>query len=80
MSCNNPMIQLLIFYDFNCRSLVMRQGGVSKGSFIYSGEDRRLLPKVKLEVVIPDSQVCQDRRGGTWRRRYLCTEGENVIS
>ena len=57
MSCNNPMIQLLIFYDFNCRSLVMRQGGVSKGSFIYSGEDRRLLPKVKLEVVIPDSQV-----------------------
>lgn len=61
MCCNNPMIQLLIFYDFNCRSLVMRQGGVSKGSFIYSGEGQEiasdLVPKVKLEVVIPDSQV-----------------------
>jgi nitrogen regulatory protein PII len=39
----------------------MRQGGVNKGSFIYSGEDRRiasdLVPKVKLEVVTPDSQM-----------------------
>lgn len=64
MSCNNPMIQLLIFYDFNCRSLVMRQGGVSKGSFIYSGEDRRLLPKVKLEVVIPDSAKTEEGEHG----------------